>query len=152
MSRGIVHTLTFKDFLNGSFKIDVPAGCKRIQFNQFTAGVRDNQSWLNVYQDGGSKNVWENLMDKEEFIVFQRVPYTMTYAKHPEMSLLLKVIVRGIKSQSSVILAAPVGETLNLGMNGNPFETSDKVVEIFIFNEGDLIVNNLAIVLQFTFL
>lgn len=149
MSRGIIHTASYKQFLNGSFKIDVPTGCKRIQFNQFTAGVKDARAWLTP---GETTNVWAELMDREVFYVEQKAPFTLIHAKHPEESLLLKVHVLGIKSQTPVVLAAPVGETLNLGMNGNPYETSDKVVEFIIYNEADLMVNNLGIVLQFTFL
>lgn len=164
MSRGVIHTATYKDFLGGSFKIAVPEGYKRIQFNMLVAGTEPS---MNLGDDGSTtkdKNFpWLVPGIKQDvrqltalglpFWVEQKKPFTGgEFAPAPERSLLIKLLVKGINSQTPLVMAAPVGQVLNLGMSGNPYETTAREVEMFLLNEGDLLVNNVGIVLQFTFL
>lgn len=145
MSRGVIYTATFQDFLNGVYEVDVPQGYNRVQINQFTAGTFGNRAWIeegenNVDFTGGVFNV------NQTFPVGRRV------AKTPANSLLLKLFCAGIDTQSNLIAAAVVGDTVNLGMNGNPYKITNRTIRFYITNEVDALVNNLGIVLQYTFI
>lgn len=149
MSRGVIYTATYKEFLGGFYEVEVPQGYNRIQFNQFTAGVPIVNKWL---APGESQNIWADTMPNRTFTVTQEKPIQYTAAEQPAGSVLMKVYCEGIDAQNNIVAAARVGDTLPLGMNGNPYKVTGRSIKIYIVNEGDLIVNNVGIVLQFTFL
>lgn len=147
MSRGVIYTATFRDFLNGVFEVDVPQGYTRIQFNQFTAGLNLPRCWiveLNkptvLTATGGSVSVT------------QTVPIDKTWTKVPDASAILKAWCEGIDAQSPVVAAAKVSDTVYLGMNGNPYKITNRSLRMYITNEMDTLVNNVGIILQYTFL
>ena len=82
----------------------------------------------------------------------QRFPIGKKYAKDPEYSRLLKVYCEGIDTQSNVVAATTVGDTVYLGMNGNPYKITNRSLKFYITNEVDALVNNTCIVLQYTFI
>lgn len=146
MSRGVIYTATFLDFINGAHVVEVPQGYTRVQINQFTAGSPRTDSWLkqgkntNVDQTGGS------------LLVEQTFPIGKKVALSPSMSALLKVWCEGIDTQSNVVAAARVGDTVYLGMNGNPYKTTSRNLRFYITNEVDALVNNTCVILQYTFI
>lgn len=147
MSRGVIYTATFLDFINGEHVVDVPQGYNRVQINQFTAGTADEDAWLkkmnkpdNVSHTGGS------------FYVQQKFPISRTHATEPAKSYILKAFCEGIDTQSNVVAAATVGETVYLGMNGNPYKITNRTLKFYITNEANELVNNTAIILQYTFI
>ena len=147
MSRGVIYTATFRDFLGGVFEVDVPQGYTRIQFNQFTAGSRKPTSWITeldtptiLSDTGGSISVT------------QTKPLNKVWTELPQNSVILKAWCDGIDTQSPVIAAGRVGETIYLGMNGNPYKITNRSLRMYITNEVDTLVNNLGIILQYTFL
>lgn len=147
MSRGVIYTATFRDFLNGVFEIDVPQGYTRIQFNQFTAGAKEPGAWITelntptiLSATGGSLSVT------------QTVPINKTWTEDPLQSVILKAWCEGIDAQSPVVAAGRLGETIYLGMNGNPYKITNRSLRMYITNEVDTLVNNLGIILQYTFL
>ena len=155
MSRGVINTLTYKDFLGGFATLDVPVGYNRVQFNQFTAGAVDNFGVI-----GGNERLWLNLDETKNvrepygkvLTVKQECPYEMNFARNPEMSVVLKVFCDGIDAQGKIVAACATGTTIQLGMNGNPYKITDRTLKIYITNEVDLIVNNVGIILQLTFI
>ena len=161
MSRGVIYTATFKDFLNGLFLVDVPTGYTRVQFNQFTAGARPydlvvggggganpDWGWLKM----GEQNVAEYSSPGSTLIVRQNAPYDMTYSSNPGGSLIMKVWCDGIDAQNNIIAAGKIGDTITLGMNGTPYKITNRNLKIYLTNEIDQLVNNLGVILQFTFL
>lgn len=147
MSRGVIYTATFLDFINGEHVVDVPQGYNRVQINQFTAGTFGNDAWLekmdqpeNVSHTGGS------------LYVQQKFPISRTHATAPANSYILKAFCEGIDTQSNVVAAAAVGETVYLGMNGNPYKITNRTLKFYITNEANELVNNTAIILQYTFI
>lgn len=147
MSRGVIYTATFRDLLNGVFEVDVPQGYTRIQFNQFTAGSRKPTSWITeldtptiLSDTGGSISVT------------QTKPLNKVWTESPQNSVILKAWCEGIDTQSPVIAAGRVGETIYLGMNGNPYKITNRSLRMYVTNEVDTLVNNLGIILQYTFL
>ena len=147
MSRGVIYTATFRDLLNGIFEVDVPQGYTRIQFNQFTAGSENPTSWITTLdkpirltQTGGSISVT------------QTKPLNKVWTALPQNSVILKAWCEGIDAQSPVVAAGRVGETIYLGMNGNPYKITSRSLRMYITNEVDTLVNNLGIILQYTFL
>ena len=147
MSRGVIYVATFRDFLNGVFEIDVPQGYTRIQFNQFTAGLNESHCWIKKLNEptvltatGGSVSVT------------QTVPLNKTWTEKPDRSSILKAWCEGIDTQSPVVAATRVGETVYLGMNGNPYKITNRSLRMYITNEMDTLVNNVGIILQYTFL
>lgn len=159
MSRGVIYTATYKDFLNGVLTVELPVGYNRIQFNQFTAGgttyvymeeLSKNQlhGWIPLAPEGVDVNYGLG----DPFVITQTAPLGKTYSKTPNSSIILKVYCEGIDAQSPIVAAARVGDTVYLGMNGNPYKVTNKTLRIYIVNELDMLVNNLGIILQFTFL
>ena len=147
MSRGVIYTATFLDFINGEHVVDVPQGYNRVQINQFTAGTNYADSWLkkmdqprNISRTGGS------------LYVQQKFPISRTHAISPANSYILKAFCEGIDTQSNVVAAATVGETVYLGMNGNPYKITNRTLKFYITNEANELVNNTAIILQYTFI
>lgn len=147
MSRGVIYTATFLDFINGLHVVEVPQGYNRVQINQFTAGVSSPNAWLkkmdkpdNVSHTGGS------------LTVMQTFPMGRAYAAKPEYSSILKAFCEGIDTQSNVVAATKVGETVYLGMNGNPYKITNRTLRFYITNETNELVNNTAIILQYTFI
>lgn len=147
MSRGVIYTATFLDFINGVHVVEVPQGYTRVQINQFTAGAWNAETWLfpkrgpyNVDFTGGS------------LIVEQTFPVGKKFAIEPVKSHLLKVYCEGIDTQSNVVAATRVGSTVYLGMNGNPYKTTSRNLRFYITNEVDALVNNTCIILQYTFI
>lgn len=147
MSRGVIYTATFRNFLNGVFEVDVPQGYTRIQFNQFTAGSRHAETWITelntptiLSNTGGSLSVT------------QTVPLDKVWTEVPSKSAILKAWCEGLDAQSPVVAAGKVGETIYLGMNGNPYKITNRSLRMYITNEVDTLVNNLGIILQYTFL
>ena len=154
MSRGVIYTATYRDFLEGVLLIDVPQGYNRIQFNQFTAGgVKEinGQIWGWLYKDEQA-NLQALTNSNMKLYATQRAPIDKTYAPAPEMSLILKVFCEGIDSQSPIVAATTVGDTVYLGMNGNPYKITNRTLKIYITNETDQLVNNFGIILQYTFI
>lgn len=150
MSRGVIYTATFLDFINGLHVVEVPQGYNRVQINQFTAGAYLPETWLRLYDDKPkSVNI-----DKTggSLFVEQRFPIGKKYAKNPENSRLLKVYCEGIDTQSNVVAATTVGDTVYLGMNGNPYKITNRSLKFYITNEVDALVNNTCVVLQYTFI
>lgn len=147
MSRGVIYTATFLDFINGLHVVEVPQGYNRVQINQFTAGSPNPDAWLkktdepkNVSHTGGSLKVTQNF------------PIGRPYAARPEYSYILKAFCEGIDTQSNVMAATTVGETVYLGMNGNPYKITNRTLKFYITNETNELVNNTAIILQYTFI
>ena len=147
MSRGVIYVATFRDFLNGVFEVDVPQGYTRIQFNQFTAGLNEPDCWIKKLNEptvltatGGSVSVT------------QTVPLNKTWTEQPDKSAILKAWCEGIDTQSPVVAATRVGETVYLGMNGNPYKITNRSLRMYVTNEMDTLVNNVGIILQYTFL
>ena len=147
MSRGVNYTATFLDFINGLHVVEVLQGYNRVQINQFTAGTPYPGAWLKkmdepkqVSNTGGSLKV------------MQTFPMGRTYATQPEYSLILKAFCEGIDTQSNVVAATAVGETVYLGMNGNPYKITNRTLKFYITNETNELVNNTAIILQYTFI
>lgn len=147
MSRGVIYTATFLDFINGVHVVEVPQGYTRVQINQFTAGCEHMETWLkegqgpyNADSTGGS------------LIVEQTFPVGKKVAKDPFQSNLLKVYCEGIDTQSNVVAATRVGDTVYLGMNGNPYKTTNRNLRFYVTNEADALVNNTCIILQYTFI
>lgn len=81
-----------------------------------------------------------------------RGPVGKKGATDPAGSKLLKVFCEGIDTQSNVVAAVSVGETAYLGMNGNPYKVTNRVLRFYITNEFDALVFNTGIVLQYTFI
>ena len=162
MSRGVIYTATYRSFLNGELVIDVPNGYNRIQFNQFTAGAVKEI----VDPEDGTVTYWGWLYEGENdfnaqrltagatapLFITQRCPITRTYSPTPHNSLILKVFCEGIDTQSTVVMAGAVGDTVTLGMNGNPYKITNRTIRIYITDENDLLVNNMGVVLQYTFI
>lgn len=147
MSRGVIYTATFRNFLTGVFEVDVPQGYTRIQFNQFTAGSRKAGAWITelntptiLSNTGGSLSVT------------QTIPLDKVWTEDPSESAILKAWCEGLDTQSPVVAAGRVGETIYLGMNGNPYKITNRSLRMYITNEVDTLVNNLGIILQYTFL
>lgn len=145
MSRGVIYTATFTDFLKGFHVVEVPQGYNRVQINQFTAGSVD--AWISVSSE--QQNV-----DKTggSMFVVQEAPMGKRVASTSSKSKLLKVFCEGIDTQSNVVAAVSVGETAYLGMNGNPYKVTNRVLRFYITNEFDALVFNTGIVLQYTFI
>lgn len=145
MSRGVIYTATFTDFLKGFHVVEVPQGYNRIQINQFTAGsvnawIEAQEEQQNVDRTGGT------------MYVVQEAPLGKRVATQPRNSKLLKVFCEGIDTQSNVVAAVSVGETAYLGMNGNPYKVTNRVLRFYITNEFDALVFNTGVVLQYTFI
>lgn len=145
MSRGVIYTATFQDFLNGVYEVDVPQGYNRVQINQFTAGSSRDMTWVKKGEDNVD-------FTGGVFMINQTYPMGRNVAKNPENSVLLKLFCTGIDTQSNLVAAALVGETVNLGMNGNPYKITNRTIRFYITNEVDALVNNLGVVLQYTFI
>lgn len=147
MSRGVIYTATFLDFISGVHVVEVPQGYTRVQINQFTAGCERPETWLlagkgprNVDLTGGS------------LIIEQTFPLGKKVAREASHSSLLKVYCEGIDTQSNVVAATRVGDTVYLGMNGNPYKTTSRNLRFYVTNEVDALVNNTCVVLQYTFI
>lgn len=145
MSRGVIYTATFTDFLKGFHVVEVPQGYNRVQINQFTAGsvnawIEAQTGQQNVDRTGGT------------MYVVQETPLGKRVATRPGNSKLLKVFCEGIDTQSNVVAAVSVGETAYLGMNGNPYKVTNRVLRFYITNEYDALVFNTGVVLQYTFI
>lgn len=145
MSRGVIYTATFTDFLKGFHVVEVPQGYNRVQINQFTAGsvnawIEAQPGQQNVDRTGGT------------MYVVQEAPLGKRVATIPSESKLLKVFCEGIDTQSNVVAAVSVGETAYLGMNGNPYKVTNRVLRFYITNEYDALVFNTGVVLQYTFI
>lgn len=145
MSRGVIYTATFTDFLKGFHVVEVPQGYNRVQINQFTAGsvgawIMSGPGQQNVDSTGGT------------MYIVQEAPIGKRAASVPSESKLLKVFCEGIDTQSNVVAAVSVGETAYLGMNGNPYKVTNRVLRFYITNEFDALVFNTGIVLQYTFI
>lgn len=147
MSRGVIYTATFRDFLNGVFEVDVPQGYTRIQFNQFTAGSKNPTSWITALD---TPTILSNTGGS--ISVTQTKPLNKMWTERPQNSVILKAWCEGIDAQSPVIAAGRVEETIYLGMNGNPYKITNRSLRMYITNEVDTLVNNLGIILQYTFL
>lgn len=150
MSRGVIYTATFLDFINGLHVVEVPQGYNRVQINQFTAGSSDVLTWITVPDTGSRPADVDNTGGS--LFVEQRFPIGKKYAKMPENSRLLKVYCEGIDTQSNVVAATTVGDTVYLGMNGNPYKITNRSLKFYITNEVDALVNNTCVVLQYTFI
>ena len=147
MSRGVIYTATFRDFLSGVFEVDVPQGYTRIQFNQFTAGSEKPTSWITKLD---TPTILTNTGGP--ISVTQTSPLNKVWTERPQNSVILKAWCEGLDAQSPVIAAGRVGETIYLGMNGNPYKITNRSLRVYITNEVDTLVNNLGIILQYTFL
>ena len=145
MSRGVIYTATFTDFLKGFHAVEVPQGYNRVQINQFTAGSVDR--WITVRSDQQDVDRTGGSM-----YIVQEAPLGKSVASFANRSKLLKVFCEGIDAQSNVVAAVSVGETAYLGMNGNPYKVTNRVLRFYITNEFDALVFNTGIVLQYTFI
>lgn len=150
MSRGVIYTATFLDFLNGLHAVEVPQGYNRVQINQFTAGSTNITTWISVPDTGTIPINVDNTGGS--LIIEQSFPIGKKHAKYPENSTLLKVYCEGIDTQSNVVAATTVGDTVYLGMNGNPYKITNRSLKFYITNEVDALVNNTCVVLQYTFI
>lgn len=147
MSRGVIYTATFLDFVNGEHVVDVPQGYNRVQINQFTSGTFNDAGWITKFNE--PINVSRT---GSTFLITQRFPINKPHATDPAKSVILKVFCEGIDTQSNVVAAAIVGETVYLGMNGNPYKITNRTLKFYITNEVNELVNNTAIILQYTFI
>ncbi|EFO61791.1 Hypothetical protein GLP15_2180 [Giardia lamblia P15] len=151
MSRGVIFTADFRAFLNGVLEVDVPQGYNRIQINQLMVGGNELFGRYGVWlEENKEKNV--AVHTGGSLIVTQRSPVNKTYSKRPEKSCIAKIYCEGVDSQSNLLIATPIGSSVYLGMNGNPYKITNRTIRFYLTNEVDEIINHTGLIFQYTFI
>ena len=151
MSRGVIFTADFRAFLNGVLEVDVPQGYNRIQINQLMVGGNDVLGSYGVWL---KENIETNVAAPTggSLIVTQKSPINKPYSKRPERSCIAKIYCEGVDSQSNLLIATPIGSSVYLGMNGNPYKITNRTVRFYLTNEVDEIINHTGLIFQYTFI